>query len=174
MHRISCHAGIRSASKPTPGQLGPLAQRREFRVGDGGIDGAETCKGAETAIGARNDPVGPDNAGEAFDPLCDQLGVFYEVGCGVDHARHQDLVVGDLHVGEGRPLVGVTWVCRFEEECLRLGRERNREYLRHRSVVGVWPLVVAPADVEPHAVGIDVSHRMVESLDVETSQAFVL
>ena len=31
----------------------------------------------------------------------------------------------------------------------------------------MWPLVVAPADVEPHAIGIDVSDRMVECLDVE-------
>ena len=40
--------------------------------------------------------------------------------------------------------------------------------------MGVRPLVVTPTDVEPHAVGIDVSNRMVEGLDVEMSQTFIL
>ena len=59
---------------------------------------------AEAAIGAGDHALGPHGAGEAFDPLGDQLGVLDHVGGVADDARHDQLAVGQFDVVPERPL----------------------------------------------------------------------
>jgi hypothetical protein len=104
----------------------------------------------------------------ALYPLGHQLGMFDEVGRGVDDAGHQHLVVGDIRlpVAEHGPFMAVAGVGRLEQHVARLGRHQRVEHLGHGDVADMGPLVVAPADVDAHPVLRHVLKRVVQRLDM--------
>ena len=85
------------------------------------------------------------------------LRVLDEIGRRVEAAGHQDHIVGDLLALQIFPFMRVARVGRLEQDRLRPRLDRDVEHRGERDVVGVRPLVIAPADVQPHAVGRDVA-----------------
>ena len=75
-----------------------------------------------------------------------------EVRGRVDDAGNQNLVLGNIDVLEILPFVVVARIGGFDADRLRARLEGDVDDLGQRQVVGVRPLVVAPADVQPHAV----------------------
>ena len=61
--------------------------------------------GAEPAIDAGDQPFAIDDPGVAADALRHQPGMLDEVRGRIDHARNQNLVVGDVDVREVFPFV---------------------------------------------------------------------
>ena len=55
----------------------------------------------------------------------------------------------------------------FQRQRLRLYAEHDRQDFRERDVVGVRPLVIAPAHMHPHFVGGHVRQRVIERLDMK-------
>ena len=99
--------------------------------------------------------------------LCgDQLGMLDVVGRRVEHARGEDLVLGDRRLAPHRPFVGVARVGRLEQNRRRLGAQDHVDDLLERDVEVVRALVVAPAQVHAHAVGGNVAQRVVDRLHV--------
>ena len=68
------------------------------------------ARGAEAAVGAGDDALAPDHAGEALDALRHQLRMLDQVDAMRHHAGHQDLVVGQLHLLPDLPFVLVARV----------------------------------------------------------------
>ena len=89
-----------------------------------------------------------------------------EVGRGVEHTGDDHLVVRQAHLAEHHPLVLVTRVGAFEGERLRARLEDDAEDLAERDVTVVRALVVAPAEMQAHAVGRDVAQRVIQRLHV--------
>ena len=73
------------------GDRGAQRQRLELRPGDVAVDAA-----AQAAVGRGDDPLAPDQLGEAADTLGDQLGVLDDVGGVADDTGQDELVVGQL------------------------------------------------------------------------------
>ena len=80
-------------------------------------------EGGEPAIAACDDALAPYHARVLLDPLRDELGVLYEVGRGIQHARQQDLVVWHAPIGPDFPFMGVSRVGSLERDGLHIGRE---------------------------------------------------
>ena len=51
-----------------------------------------------------------DDVGKAADSLGDELRVFDEIRRGVDDARHENQVFGQVGISECLPLVRMTWI----------------------------------------------------------------
>ncbi len=66
----------------------------KFFVGDIGVDGTESCEGAESTIGAGIDSFFSDDIDKFFESLSDEFGVFDEVCGGVDDAWYEYFVIG--------------------------------------------------------------------------------
>ena len=64
------------------------------------------------------------------------------------------------------PFVVVARIGGFDADRLRARLEGEVDDLRERQIVGVRPFVVAPADVQPHAVGRQALGRGIERGDV--------
>ena len=96
------------------------------------------------------------------------------VGGGGEHSRNQYLVLRDVAALEDRPFVSVPWVGRLEQQSLRFGLEHDRQETRHRYVVMVWALVIAPAHVHAGALGGHVPQGVVEHLDVPRGESLEL
>ena len=60
----------------------------------------------------------------------------------------------------------VAWIGGFDADRLRARPEGDVDDFRQRQVVSVRSLVVAPADMQPHAVGRQTSRRSIERFDV--------
>ena len=109
----------------------------------------------------------PTIAGEANDALSDQRRMFDVIGRGVDHARQQHLVLWKLDVLPNRPLVGMARISGFKHQALNLCAKHDLDDLAEIDVVGMRPLIVAPADVHAHHVRRHLGERVIEHLDVE-------
>ena len=94
-----------------------------------------------------------------------------EIGRRIETARHHDLVVGDFRALEILPFVGMARVGRLEQKARRARPHRGGEDRGKRDVVGMRPLVIAPADVHAHCFGRDVAGRMVERGNVALGNA---
>jgi len=100
------------------------------------------------------------------DSLRDQLWVLDEVRRRVEHARDDDLVGREPHLLEHAPLVCVARVGGFDGKTRRPRPQKDREDVPERHVAVVWPLVVAPADVQAHPLGRQSGHCVVEGFHV--------
>src|SRR6267143_4301608 len=157
----------RSLPQPSRGQPRAFGHRLELGPGDLGLDLVHRPReGREAAVGARDHPLASDDLRVADEALRDQLRVLDEVGRGVEHARDDHAVVGQADLAEHDPLVLVARIGALEGQGLGLGLQRDRQELAQRDVPVVRPLVIAPAEVQPHAVRRDVAERVVERLDV--------
>ena len=88
-----------------------------------------------------------------------------------DDPGDQHLVVGDPGVAQILPFMGVARIGRLERQPGRARPQRHLDDLGERDVVGVRPLVIAPAQMHAHRVGRDVGGRMVEGGDVALGDA---
>ena len=88
-----------------------------------------------------------------------------EVRGGIDHARDDDLAVGQLHVLPHFPFVAVAGVRAGKRQRLRPSFENDVDDVLQRHVLVVGTLGRGPANVHAHALGRDVSDRVVERLD---------
>src|SRR5262249_793090 len=84
-----------------------LGERGELHPHDLGVDLQPAGKGAEAAIDAGDDVSRSHHARVLRDAVRHQLGVLDEVRGGIDHARDDDLAVGQLHVLPHFPFVAV-------------------------------------------------------------------
>src|SRR6266850_4742114 len=123
----------------------------------------------ESTIGAGDHPLASDDLGVADETLGDQLRVLDEVGRRVEHPGNDHPVVGQADLAEHDPLVLVARVRPLEGERLGLGLQRHRQELAQRDVAMVRALVVAPAEVQAHPIGRDVTQGVIERLDVGRS-----
>ena len=73
---------------------------------------------------------------------------------------------GILIVLEIFPFVVVARIGGLDADRLHPRLERDVDDLGHRQIVGVRPFVIAPADVQPHAVGRQPFDRAVERGDI--------
>lgn len=97
-----------------------------------------------------------------------------EVGDRVDHARHQNLVLGDARIAEYGPLMRVTGIGGLKEQRLRPGGKGQGQHHLHRHIVMVRTLIVAPADVQAQPLWRAMTQRMVQDLDVPQREALVI
>jgi hypothetical protein len=165
-----------TGSWPTPRNLWPqllardrgtFAERCQLRPDDRvGHHRLGAHGGAETAIDAGDQSLAIDHLGVAADALRNEARVLDEIRRRVDDTRNEDFVVGDLDRLEVFPFVVVARIGGLDAERLHLGLERDVDDFCHRQIVGVRPLVVAPADVQPHAVGGQPFDRGVEGCDI--------
>src|SRR6185503_11095362 len=71
--------------------------------------------------------------------LGDEFGVLHHIGGVADHARQDELSVGQLYVLPYRPLVLVTDVARLERVGLAIDRQHDIDDIAHRDVGRVRP-----------------------------------
>src|SRR6266536_6694745 len=88
-----------------------------------------------------------------------------EVRRRIDDAGNENLVVGNLDVLQIFPFMVVAWIGGFDAERRRERPEGNVDDFGQRQVVSVWSLVVAPADMQPHAVDRQASRRSIERFE---------
>ena len=87
-----------------------------------------------------------------------------EIGGGVDNPRDKHLVIRNFRstVAEHGPFMGMARIRCLEQQIAGAGFHQRAEALVHVDVADVWSLVIAPADVNPHAGRIDVAKGVVE------------
>ena len=82
-----------------------------------------------------------------LDPLRDQFRVLDKIGRRIEAARHQDRIVGDFLALQILPFMRMAGISGLEQQRLRPRLDRDVEHRGERDVVGVRPLVIAPANV---------------------------
>src|SRR6516165_2442451 len=96
--------------KAGSGDVGTLAQCAQLLPGDRRVDLAVAGERSEAAVGAGDQALDAGDGSEALDALGDELGVLEVIGAGVDEARREHLVLGNLRLGPDLPLVLVARV----------------------------------------------------------------
>src|SRR5262245_5325743 len=91
-----------------------LCHRAQFLERNVGVELAVAGESPEAAIAAGDHALAADDVGKAADALRDELGMLDVVGRGVEHARYQDLVVGQLDMLPHRPFMRVPRIGRFD------------------------------------------------------------
>ena len=88
----------------------------------------------------------------------------------------QHFVIRDLGVAQILPFMGVAGIGGLERQPRRPRLYRHLENLGERDVVGVRPLVIAPAQMHAHRVGRNIRGGVVERRDVAlcNAQEFVI
>src|SRR4051794_3078246 len=89
---VSSGRGIPTLPATLAGQPGTLHQRVELGPGDRRVDLRRAGKRREATVGAGDDPLAADHAGEPPEPLGHQLGVLHEYRRLGDDAGDQYLV----------------------------------------------------------------------------------
>ena len=136
------------------------------------MHGAKAGKCPKTAVGAGNHPLAADDAAVTFNPFRHQMGMFDKISRGIQRARDQDFVVGDLRISPDSPLMLMTRVGAFKLNRLRLGGQRNVNNLMQIDIVMMGPLVIPPAQVHPHAVGRHIFQRGIQGLYLRPRRLF--
>jgi hypothetical protein len=93
------------------------------------------------------------------------------VGGRIQHARDQHLAVGEVDLLEQDPLMRVTWVGRLNGDRRWPRREDEINDISQRNIVGMWSLVVAPAEMQAHSFRGDIAGGMVERLYMQVDSA---
>src|SRR5579864_7245833 len=96
---------LAAVSSPTPEDLGGAARAFGHRLELGPADRfvADAC--AETAIGAGQHILPPDQPGIAYEALGDEVGVLDEIGAVADDPRDERRALGQFHLLEDAPFV---------------------------------------------------------------------
>ena len=161
-------AGVSALRGPEPPgrQLGALGQRAELRPHHGGVLPLVHGALGEAAVGARDHPISPDDTGEVHESFGDGFGMLDHRGRVRDHARDQDLVVGQLDVLPDPPLVRVARRRRFDGVGLGLDPQHEVDDVLQREIALVRALPASPAEVVAHPVLGDTGQRVVQRVDV--------
>ena len=121
----------------------------------------------EPAIGARYHILPPDDVGEGFDALRDQLGMLDDIGGVADHTRNDEFAGRQLDVFPHRPFVLVTHVAGLETVCLRAHFKHQIDDLLERQVVRMRAVPGAPAEMVAHAILRNAGKRVIERVDAD-------
>jgi hypothetical protein len=122
--------------------------------------------GVEAAVGAGDHASRiAQRARRLLDPLRDHLRVLDVVGRRVDHAGHQHPVVGYTELRQRTVLVRVARIRHRQHQPADARAHQRRPQRLERDVAGVRPLVVAPAQVQPHALARNAGERAVQRVD---------
>ncbi len=159
--------GRANATVPCLPDAAPATSAAKLQVNNLRIELAVTRGRAEAAVGIGDDALAPDNVGKFHDALGDQRGMLDIVGRGIDHARQQQLVVGQCDILPDRPLMRVTRIGCFERDALRPHAKHDLDDLGEIDVVRVRALIIAPADMNADPIRGDAVKRMVERLDMK-------
>ncbi len=88
--------------------------------------------------------------------------MFDKIRGGIDNARDENFPVRKPHVFPHLPLMGMSWIRRFD-------RIRTRPYLQHevndvfeRHIMRVRPFVIAPANIVADLVFRDIAKGVIE------------
>ena len=90
-----------------------------------------------------------------------------DVGRGIDDAGHEQHPRRERVEPERLQLVLMPRAGQRERQRAHVGAIDDRQEWLERDVVGVRSVVVSPAEVQAHAIGRDVLHRVVDGVDVE-------
>jgi len=123
--------------------------------------------GAEATIAAGDDVVTADEVGIAGDALRDQLRVLNEIRFRLDDPGNNDLALRQLDLLEQGPFMRVARVRSLELDRRWPRCKRDIDDLGEWHVAMVRPLVIAPAQMHPHALRRDRGERMIQRLDME-------
>lgn len=96
--------------------LSTLSKSLQLPPRDVGINRVDGGKRRESAVGTSDDLLPAHNASILLDPLSDELGMLDVVCAGVDHTWNQDLVVGERHLLEQCPIMGVPGIGGFHQK----------------------------------------------------------
>ena len=119
------------------------------------------CK---TAVGAGDDALASQNLCQTHNAFRDQFGVLHHVGDMADHARNENLVLGQFRAFPDTPLVLVPRVRPFNHIGAGIDLEDQVDNILERHVGDVRAGPTAPAHVVAHPVGGDAAQRVVEHL----------
>ena len=146
-------SGRQRPSSRSDARSAPRAERAQLLPHDLVRHLAESRRGVEAAVGAGEDaPRVAHGDGGALEALGDHLGMLDVVRRRVDHAGDERRSAESRLRREHAVLVGVARVRHRQHERARAGLEHPRQDLLERHVEVVRPLVVAPADVQAHAL----------------------
>src|SRR5258705_6169861 len=146
----------RSSSFPQAprGEIGALAQDTQLGPHDALLDELRAGEGAEAAVHAGEHARAiADRLGGGHDAVGHDLRMLDDVGRGVDDARHEQHAVGQGMAAEGSQLVLVPRARQRQRERADLRAVDDRQQRLQRHIVGVRPVVVAPAEVQADAIG---------------------
>jgi hypothetical protein len=158
-------------------QLGPIGHRRRGRGARkqraqlGPHDARRDHLGAgerpEAAVGGGDDPLaGAHGLDHPHDAIGHDLRVLDVVGGRVDHPGEDQHGVRRRYPLEDLDLVLVARVGQGQRQSAHPGAVEQRQHRLQRDVVGVRPVVIAPAEVQPHLLGWDRGDRPVDGVDV--------
>src|SRR5947199_6448486 len=153
--------------QPLAGDGGAIAQCPQFCPDDAvGHLWLSEHRGAKTAVDPSDEPFAIDDFRIAADALRYQAWMLDKIRGRVDDTRNKNLIVGNFDRLEIFPFVIVARISGLDADCLRPCFESDINNLYQRQIVGVRTFVIAPADVQPHAVSRKARGRGVEQRNI--------
>ena len=111
----------------------------------------------------------PYHLGIAHQALRDQFRMLDKIGGGVEHSRNEHLIVGQFDIAKDGPLMFVARIGPFQRNGLWPGFEHNAQNVFEGNITMVGAFIVAPAQVEPHAVWRQITQGMIEGFNIRFS-----
>src|SRR5580704_7701810 len=160
--------GPKSPSRPQLSARKPRAldQRVELRPHDARMHAAVKWSLRETAIGAGQQVLTPDQAGDPHNALGDQLRMLDHVGRVADHAGNKHPALRQLGVFPHTPLVLVPRVGAFNDIGADLHTKDEIDNILERHVGRMRARPAPPTDMIADAVGGQPGDGLVEHLDL--------
>ena len=115
--------------------------------------GRSAHRRTEAAVDPGDQPFTVEELRVAKKTLRDEPRMLDKIVGGVDHAGNENLVLGNFHRLHVLPFVVVPRIGRLNADRLRYRLERDVDDPGERQIVRVRAFVIAPADVQPHAIG---------------------
>ena len=128
-HGVSVEQLVTVASTGTAGSSGGAAG-----VASALGNAAPAGRGVETAIGAGNDVVAPDQAGQPHDAFGNQFRMLDDVGGVADHAGNEHFALGQLGLFPHPPFVLVARIGAFDHQRADIEPQNNVDDVLERHV----------------------------------------
>src|SRR5262249_38610864 len=147
------------------GDARALDQRAELRPDDAFVNFLAAGEGAESAIGAGDDVLAPDDPRKAHDALGHQLRMLDEYARLRNGPRDENHAIGKSDVLPYAPLVLVARVRGFERDCTGPDLEHDVDEVLELQVVNARTDIDAVTGMPAHAVARDAAQGMVQGFD---------
>ncbi len=128
----------------------------------------------ESAIGAGDDVVAPDQLGPAHQPFGDQLRMFHDVDRVRDDAGHDRLALGQLDAFEHVVIVLVARIGGLEGIDAGIDAQHVLGDVAQLRLEHARAVIDAVAGVEAHLLGRDAAQRVVDAFDEDVGLALLL
>ena len=123
-----------------------------------------TSERAETAIRSGDHPLPvTDHRHSLPEPPSDKFGMLDKIRGGVENAGHQQHVWRQRVIAQCVVFVLMPGIGELDRECPDIGTVQLGQDGRHRNVMDMRPVTVAPADVEPDALAGDALDPQIDS-----------